>query len=145
MITYGIGAWGGARKSNLIKIERAQRCIIKIINMKRFSYPTSMLYREFEVLNVRQLFIKSIVLKQHTQKRRINLSARRLYDVFEVPKCRTTFAQCFSYFLAPLIYNRISKSKPIYDLTRFNCGKILNKFLCNIDYGQTEELIQVYK
>lgn len=145
IITYGISAWGGARKSNLLEIERAHRCILKVINFKNFRYPTTALYKEFEALNIRQLFIKNIVLRQHHRERPCNKSIRRSHEVYDVPACNTSFAHCFSFFLAPFLYNRISKIKPLKDMTRFVCGKALEEFLCKLDYERTEELLQIYK
>lgn len=77
IIMYGISAWGGANKSSIITIERAQRCILKIINFKHYRYPTTKLYKEFGVLNIRQLFIKNIVTRQKHLVKRDNFSARR--------------------------------------------------------------------
>lgn len=143
IVTYGITAWGGARKSTLIKIERAHRCILKVINFKKFRYPTTALYKEFGILNIRQLFIKKIVLRQHFYEKPVSKSLRRVHEVYDVPACKTTFAQCFSYFLAPLLYNRISKTKPLKDTTRFVCRRALDEFLSDLDYEQTEKFIQI--
>lgn len=143
--SYGISAWGAARKCALLKIERAQRLIIKVINFKPYRYPTTKLYKEFGVLSVRQLFIKSIVLRQHSCMKRSNTSARRTYEVYDVPSCKTSFAQCFSYYLAPMLYNRLCKIKPLKDLSRHVCKKTLDEILRNLDYEQTELIIKVCK
>lgn len=143
IISYGISAWGGAKKSTIIKIERVHRCILKVINFKGFRYPTTALYKEFQVLNIRQLFIQNIVLKQHIRERPTNKSTRRSHEVYVVPACKTKFAHCFSFFLAPLLYNRVSKVKPLKDMSSYLCRKALDEFLGKLDYERTEEFIKI--
>lgn len=138
--TYGILAWGGAAKTYLIKIERAQRAIIKIINFKNFRYPTVDLYKEYSVLTIRQLFIKSIILKQHTKPSQI-LNKRRPFIVYPVPFCRTSFAQKFFPYLGPFVYNRINKSVCISKCSKFVCKNILDEYLKKMDYDSTEKLL----
>ncbi|KAJ0169311.1 hypothetical protein K1T71_015195 [Dendrolimus kikuchii] len=60
ILSYCITSWGGARKSHLIKLERAQRALLKVIKNKPFRYPTSDLYRECDILTVRQLLVNLI-------------------------------------------------------------------------------------
>lgn len=141
--TYGIAVWGGAKQSNLINVERAQRCILKVINFKHFRYPTSKLYKEFEVLNIRQLFYKTIILRQHAHPKANNVSARRSHEVYEIPLCKTVFAKSFPFFLGPFLYNRISRTTSIKDMSRFRCGKALKEFLSNLNYHETERMMEI--
>lgn len=143
IVTYGIAIWGGAAKSNLLELERTQRTILKVINFKCFYYPTTKLYNEFGVLNVRQLFIKIIVHRQHSRLTQLNISQRRTHEVYSVPVCKTSFAQRFSLFLAPFLYNRISKTVTLRNQTKHGCGKLLRDFLGKLDYYETEELLKI--
>lgn len=145
IISYGIPAWGGARKTSLIKLERTQRCIIKVLLFKPFRYPTTNLYIDFQVLTVRQLFIKIIVIRQHSRPVCSDLSKRRSHEVYFVPMCNTSFAQCFSNFLSPLLYNRISKEVQLKDKTKYVCGKDLDEFLNCLDYVSTEKMLMITK
>lgn len=145
LVTYGISAWGGAKRTILLNVERALRCIIKVIHFRNFRYPTTDLYKEFDVLNVRQLFIQTLLLKQRKCQERINKSARRIHEVYDVPVCKTTFAQSFSFFLAPLVYNRINKVNNINNMTRFACKRVLSSFLSSLSYERSEELIKIDK
>lgn len=145
LITYGISAWGGARQSTLIKVERAQRCILKVVNFKCFRYSTSRLYNDFKVLTVRQLFIKGIVLKQHSYNTTHSTSVRRTYEVYRIPTCKSSFAQGFSYFLAPFLYNRISKIRSLKEMTSFGCKKAIDEFLGGLNYEQTENILKILK
>jgi hypothetical protein len=64
-IQYCITSWGGALKTNILPLERAQRAILKVANSLPFLNPTQLLYDACKVLTVRQLFILHTVLKQH--------------------------------------------------------------------------------
>lgn len=144
IITYGISAWGGAKKTLLIKAERAQRAIIKIINCKPFRYPTKKLFEEFAVLTVRQLFIKSVLLRQHKIKPPPIISKRRIATVYEIPKFRTSFAQTFLNYLGPSLYNKISISLPtLREKTNYVCQKLITEYLLALDYDATENLMRL--
>lgn len=65
LIEYCLPSWGGALKSHLIQLERAQRSDLKVMLKKPFLYPTSKLYQESSILSVRQLFILKVTLKVH--------------------------------------------------------------------------------
>uniref|UniRef100_A0A2H1VLX7 SFRICE_006735 n=1 Tax=Spodoptera frugiperda TaxID=7108 RepID=A0A2H1VLX7_SPOFR len=64
---YAVTSWGGAAKSHLLKLERAQRAILKVSLFLPFRHPSYDLYQRFDVLTVRQLFILYTVLKMHSQ------------------------------------------------------------------------------
>lgn len=56
ILQYGITAWGGLGIVASNKILRAQKSIIKIILKKPKTYPTTQLYKEFNVYTVQKLF-----------------------------------------------------------------------------------------
>ena len=63
VLSYCITAWGGAAKTDLIQVERAQRAVIKVILRKPFRFPTRQLYMDFKTLTVRQLYIFRTVMQ----------------------------------------------------------------------------------
>lgn len=142
LISYGIIAWGGTSKTTLLKLERAQRIIMKVILFKPLRYPTSELYKEFKILSVRQLFIKVAIMKQHKLSRDY-YSNRRPHTVYIVPACKTTFAHGFSLVLCPFIYNRISNYVILHNKTRHLCEKTLRNYLLDCDYDVTENLFKI--
>lgn len=143
VITYGIVSWGGADTTKLIILERAQRALLKVSLFKKFFYPTVRLYEEANVLTVRQLYIKCLLLRQHLLPRLDVSSTRVKHKVFRSARCRTVFAQGFSSFLGPHIYNKINKDVAISDCTRFHCKKILDLYLKQLDYEATEDLLTI--
>ncbi|KAJ8737493.1 hypothetical protein PYW08_000088 [Mythimna loreyi] len=61
ILSYCIVAWGVATKSHLIKLERAQRGILKVAFAKPFRYPTDRLYQDCKVLRGRAAVKKKIL------------------------------------------------------------------------------------
>ncbi|CAB3251301.1 unnamed protein product [Arctia plantaginis] len=52
LLTYCITTWGGAPRSTLLELERAQRAVLKVSLTLPFRYPTSLLYKKAKVLTV---------------------------------------------------------------------------------------------
>ena len=65
IIDYCITSWGGASKSHLIEVERAQRALLKVGAGLPYRTPTVELYKDWDLLTVRQTFIMHIVIKKH--------------------------------------------------------------------------------
>lgn len=87
LLTYCITIWGGTATSHLLKLERAQRAVIKVMFRKPRLYNTNKLYEECRLLTVRQLFIFNTVIRyhkclDHTQlpvsKRRVRIPVPKL-------------------------------------------------------------------
>lgn len=145
LLLYCIGVWGGAAKTHLIKIERAQRAVLKVIHFLPRLTPTLVVYQKSEVLTVRQLFIQHSVLLQH---RRVNTSNtnrdRRRKDIVSITeRCRTTFAQRFQYFLCKLLYNRLNGVLDIFDTPYQECSRSIRNYLLKLSYIETEELLTI--
>lgn len=65
ILRYGIVAWGGALETHIRPLRTVQNRILKMIMNKHRLYPTSKLYDEARVLNIRQLFaLESLVIQR---------------------------------------------------------------------------------
>lgn len=147
ILSYCITAWGGAPKTSIIKLERAQRAILKVINGKPFRYPTMLLYCESKVLTVRQLFIHQSILRTHTSHPYDPfLTVKRRKDrVFQSFRCNTGHAQRQFYIIGPRLYNNISKDLELYHLTKNACKPLIKKWLLKFSYEDTEKLLDTLK
>lgn len=146
IITYCITSWGGACKSFMTQIERAQRAILKVSHFLPFRYPTKSLYKKCEVLTVRQLFILNTTLKQHSllSYNSLPLSKRRCEPVSRTSQTLSTnFANRFFCFLGRYLYNYINKHLIIYSLTKKSCKTKVTLWLSSLDYDKTESLLIV--
>lgn len=141
LISYGLMGWGGANKTLMLIIERAQRAILKVMKFKSFMFPTSLLYTELPILTVRQLYIKSLINEQH-RKSTIDSQKRRKDRVYEIPYHKTAFGQSFFPFQAPYLYNKISRDLLLRNLTRYELNKKLHTYLKSLTYEDTEDLLK---
>jgi hypothetical protein len=62
VLQYGILAWGGALTSVIYPLTITQKSIMKSALKKPIRFPTFRLFESFPVLDIRQLFIKSLVI-----------------------------------------------------------------------------------
>lgn len=145
VLTYCITSWGGAAKSTLLHLERAQRAVLKVATFRPFTFPTQQLYKACDVLTVRQLFILNIVLQQHTALPFVPVpSDRRRKDlVCRKPQTSHAFAKRFYVFLGPFLYNRLNKLLNFYSVSYIKCSFMLSEYLASLDYADTEKLLEI--
>lgn len=139
---YCITAWGGASKTSLLILERAQRAVLKVLTFNKFRYPTTALYEDTLVLTVRQLFIKQLLAKQHKRIPDYPESRRRNDIVYSIPTHKTKFATKFLNVLGPILYNKVSKHIQIRKLNLHACKKSLEAYLQKLKYDDTEQLLK---
>lgn len=140
---YCISIWGGATKTKMLEVERAQRCLIKTILFKPYRFATDELYKIFDVLSIRKLYILTTVLKVHVKlpfEPRLVIG-RRQDRVATIPTCKTIFAKRQFYVQAALLYNKLHKLNNIYKLNSYECKKIVTKALKILGYIETEDLL----
>lgn len=144
LIVYCIGVWGGAAKSTMIDVERAQRSVLKVMLGKPFRYSSDQLYKDCELLRVRQLFILRGVISMHkvaiTSPDHEHRLKQRVYRI-PVPFSRTTFAKRHPYYLLPRLYNRVQSKIKIKDLSIHDLKQELEHWLLGLDYAETENLL----
>lgn len=139
VIGYCIVVWGGATKTCLLRVERAQRAILKVMSKKPYKFPTTDLYSFCKVLTVRQLFVLQSTLKRHSSFPPANPNKRR----FLPPSIqhKTTFAKHQYYTLSSHIYSKINKHIKIVNLNTFELKSKLTDWLLQKDYSYTESLL----
>ena len=140
VITYCIPIWGGATKSNLIDLERAQRSLIKVLCFKSFRFPTDHLYIFSDLLSVRRLYIINLILKYHKSlPYNPNVLNKRRHDIVaRVHPVRTAFAKRQYECQSPFLYNKINKELNIYPMTLFTCKITLDKWLKELTFEEVE-------
>lgn len=141
VLQYGIVVWGAAVKTKLIKVERAQRALLKVAYNKTFRYPTDLLYQDCKHPRVRQLFIIATILRFHKTalKTNSNRGDRRIY--WRLPRTRTAYGHRLFSFTGPYIYSDVNYRLNILHMTRFTVKKALQAWLSNLDYKNTEDLL----
>lgn len=144
IVQYCIVCWGGAAKTHLIEVERAQRAILKVAAGLPFRYPTVDLYKEWDVLTVRQSFILQTVLKIHSTLTYQPCSLegkRRIGRVCPSLRYHTSRSHHLFGFLGPYLYNKLNTTLKIYPLLRYHCKHLVTAFLKTLGYEETENLL----
>lgn len=141
IITYCISTWGGAAKTRFLKVEQAQRAVLKVMSKRHAMYPTTQLYSDCQVLTVRQLFVLKAILRKHClvpppqPNRRLNsLVCRSEHHT-------TTFASRQFYILSAVLYNKLNKILNFVGLCSYEVKSKLEKWLMTLNYSTTEELL----
>lgn len=144
VISYCIPVWGGANKTSLLKLERAQRAILKVMTFKKRTYSTANLYNECKVLSVRQLFVLRTLLRKHRSLPYSTATANKRRGAQMCPpvKCRTTWAKQQYNALSCSLYNRMNKLSPIYTLPNHTLKKTLQELLLTLNYNDTENMLK---
>lgn len=149
VLTYCISSWGGAAKTHLLELERAQRLILKISLFKPRLFPTTDLYQQAEVLTVRQLYVLATILRQHASLNYSSfnpvLKRRRFHQVCQARPARTSFSRYFFFFQGPRLYNIANKLLTIYPRTKIECRRKVSKWLLTLTYDDTEKLLYSYR
>lgn len=144
IIDYCITSWGGACKSHIIEVERAQRAILKVGAGLPFRFPSHDLYKEWDVLTVRQAFILHTVLMKHSQLQydpNLIADKRRKDKVCLPERFRSSHAHKFFCYLGSHLYNKLNLPLNIYPLTRSSCKITVTTYLKKLNYLDTENLL----
>jgi hypothetical protein len=132
---------GGAAKTRVLAVERAQRAALKVLYRKPFRYPTFQLYQEASVLTVRQFYILKTILRQHSIPPTLPDKNRRRKIIYPVLPCKTTFAKRQLPVASHRIYNKVDSKIEIGSLNRHNCKNKSKEWLLSLNYSDTEDLI----
>lgn len=142
VLTYCISIWGGAAKTHVLELERAQRSLIKVIFSKPYRFPTDTLYKMSGLLTVRKLYILDIILNCHKTLTYVNRPHKRRKDVVApVSILRTAFARRQYLGQSSYIYNKINKTLVIYPMLSHNCKKTVTEWLSSLTYDEVENLL----
>lgn len=146
IITYCITSWGGAAKTLLMPLEIAQRAVLKVCTFKPRLYPTNLVYEFCEVYTVRQLFIYSVLLRQHflLKFEPQTLVKRRSDRICLLVKYKHAFMNRFFCCLAPTLYNKVNRILNIYPLPKHILKITLFKWLQKLNYDDTECLLSTF-
>lgn len=146
VLGYCIGVWGGAAKTHLILLERAQRALLKVMLHKPRIYPTSTLYAETGLLSIRKIYILKAVVHAHKILLNLpnytNIIKKRVFNL-HTPSIKTAFACRFLAFQSPRLYNAINRKCKLLEKSVSEVKSAVNSHLSDIDYITTETLLTV--
>lgn len=143
VITYCLPIWGGSHKTQLIRLERAQRCLLKVLLLEKYTYSTVKVYEDCNLLTVRQLYIFLCILKTHknmTPDPIIN-AKRNPYNVIPNLNTHTKFSRNQFHYKAISLYNKINRILHIYNMSFSETKKTIFDWLRQMDYTETENVL----
>lgn len=141
ILAYCIPAWGGATENVFLRLERAQRAVLKIIFHRQRRYSTVQLYAESKVLTVRQLYIFRTMLRKHSARPLSEPTGRLKHTVFPQQSCKTSFAKRCYHINSSKIYNQLNKELKFFHSTKYQFKSALREYLLKLDYRKTENLL----
>lgn len=149
---YGIIAWGGGYRTILAPLETIQKKIIKIILHKPLRYPTELLFDDFKVFNMSQLYIRTILLYIYKNKQSMfsqtnhNYSTRSATNTgIQFPKICKSINKTSSDYIATIIFSKLpdflKRPKPC---TINTYKRLVNKWLVEIGRDQIYNYLTMY-
>lgn len=142
LLQYCITSWGGSDATSMLRLERAQRAVLKVMFRRPRRYPTATLYSECKLLTVRQLFILRAILTKHSSLSPNQMSQGRRAGFCDVYPHRTALARRQFYIAGSRLYNKVNKTKHIYLLTSSRCKNLIKSWLLTCNYRHTEDLLK---
>ena len=112
LLQYGITAWGSAYKTLLKKIETAQKILLKIALFKPYHFSTKETFASFQVLDIRQLYVRSVIIYMHKYKK--STSNNNCNNIFtraysrqdsSIPFMKFKLTQHCLLYIGPKLYN----------------------------------------
>lgn len=146
LISYCITSWGASGKNQMLRLERSQRAILKVMASKPIRFPTVDLYALWRVHSVRKLFVLGATLRKHSRvpyDKNIFVNKRRTDRVCEVARHRIALLSHQFHFIDSPLYNKINKLLCIYPLTSRECKFKVSKWLHSLTYDEVEKLISM--
>jgi hypothetical protein len=112
VIIYGIEIWGGAALTHIQPLNIAQKAILQIMSGADFQSPSEPLFKKYNVMDIRQLYIKRIMGRLYGSPHASPVLGERdtrslANGLRHVPRMRTALGQRTAEYLAPRMYNRL--------------------------------------
>lgn len=108
ILKYGIIGWGGVNKTNLDPLIKCHKRILKIMFKKPITFPSKQIFKQYKILNIRQLYGQSL-LKYQTKYNPTITEQRHDYETrnkntIHIPRAQKTIGTKTFLYLAPRLY-----------------------------------------
>jgi hypothetical protein len=114
LLIGGIIVWGGANKTIIQSLEVTQKSIIKAAMHKNRLFPTNELYHVFDVLSIRQLYVKYLLCYAHKNYKSIFSLTNHLRNTrntaryeFTTPRATIRMQSQSAYYIAHILYKKL--------------------------------------
>lgn len=149
IIEGGIIAWGGTFKTNLQSLLVTQKAILKAALRKDRRYPSDEIFNEMQVLDVRQLFVKTLLNNMHKNFNTIFSNLQHEYGTrsarnfgISIPRIHRTFSTTCSFIISHYVYQKIPSQLRQFDSYSNTSYKLkIKKWLKELGRDNIEQLI----
>lgn len=143
LLTYGIIGWGGTNCSHIDPLMKVQKLVLKVINGKPSRYPSEQLFADFQVMDVRQLYVKEILSRMHRNKSRLRTrvhqySTRNRHLLLPQLAKKSLYQRHFCH-LGPKLYNLLPTTITQLGTALFN--KEIQKWIISAGRGNIETML----
>lgn len=146
VIQYAIIVWGGIFKTTISPLMRSQNILLRIIMNKDSRYSTSMLYQEFEVMTLRQIYMYNISLfaikNGHLWERVPETHNLRNQPKVKELKTSKTSTQRHFIYLGPKIFNMLPNQVQEQRMSPFTLKNIIKKLIFENHFSSFEKFIE---
>lgn len=122
IIEGAIIAWGGAYRSTLQPLAVTQKAIIKAALGKCRRYPSEALYNDFTVLDLRQLFVRALLIYMYKHSDSIFDHVNHTYPTrsaltggIQIPRLTKTYSITNCHYILHILYRNIPDTLKITD------------------------------
>ena len=143
---YGNLGWGGTHKTFINRLLTTQKLILRIIYHRPRLYPSAQLFAESGVLDIRQLYVKSVLVhfKQHfaeSRERSHNYNTRTR-SLCLPPRMNKCFGQRHYIFLGSKFYNSLPQEiQSVVSISKFK-NKV-HRWIISLGYNGTLPLFEI--
>lgn len=146
LLSYGIIAWGGTNKCYLKNLEVIHKWILKVIFKKRRTYPSDDLFKESGLLDIRQIYASTALLRQFKLKQETSYldhyyETRYKNIICKKRKCKKAIGQRNFVYLGQKLYDKIPEELKSVK-TYHSYKRSLNKWLLQTSRAAIHEVIE---
>jgi hypothetical protein len=149
LLEGGIIAWGGAAGSTLQPLAVTQKAIMKAALGRCRRYPSEALYNDFDVLDIRQLFVKTLLTHMYKHPELLSHNINHLYETrqvlgagIQVPRLVKTYSTTNCYYILHILYRNLPDIlKDTYSCTLSTYKNRIKHWLSQEGRENTDSLI----
>ncbi len=149
IIEGGIIIWGGTFKTNLQSLMVTQKSILKASLQKPRRYPSDNIFQEFEVFDVRQIFVRTLTNYIHKHSEFIFQNSEHTHQSrtaqncgIHMPRLQRTFSTTCPYIISHYVFQKMPRELRQFHLfSQANYKIKIKTWLKELGRDNVEQLI----
>jgi hypothetical protein len=150
VLQYGIIAWGGTYKTLLDPLVVTQKAIMKTALRKTQRYPSELIFDEFQVLDIRQLFIRTTLKYTYANRHSMSVIDDSRYNTryrnnnnFSMPRSNSVTGRNSVHYISYMLLRNVPDNITNPGLcSAAKYGKLVTNWLISTGRENCEQLIR---